>query len=218
MKSLISYSITEPPSEEDQLRAFKYPFASSEILSISNSSILDLFFSIDEKDKGEEQEDKAIVKQEVNTDIAPPNNETVQILDEKKDIVAQIIDQGKAVSSKQSTCSSEGSENLSKYELLDYLFSFVAVPQLNELNETLAGYFKKIALALLNGKTKEIAEYFESNEPVLHNLFLHADNRSVSEILCKIMAIEDLYITNPLRFNQLRSNVIQGLLSVEKIN
>lgn len=150
LKSMICYTIVEPPSDCNQLRAYKYPFASSEVLSISTPAILDLFFQTE--------------------------------------------------------------DDMPQYELIDLLFSYVNVPQTTDLNEILSGYFKKIVLNLISGKPREMADYLAINEKVIYNLFSHTNDRSISEVLSKILAIEDVNISNTLWFNKLRFNIFQGLL------
>ena len=117
-----------------------------------------------------------------------------------------------SASGENTALGSEESEAAKKYELVHHLFSFIDVPITTELNEVLAGYFKRAAIALITGKPKEMAEFFETNEAVLHNLFVHAHNKSVSEVLCKVLSIEETYITNPMRFNQTRGNILYGAL------
>eukprot|EP01022_Parablepharisma_sp_SALTPOND_P029064 TRINITY_DN72462_c3_g1_i1.p1 TRINITY_DN72462_c3_g1~~TRINITY_DN72462_c3_g1_i1.p1 ORF type:complete len:795 (-),score=80.38 TRINITY_DN72462_c3_g1_i1:672-3056(-) len=105
------------------------------------------------------------------------------------------------------------SGNAGKYELVSLLFSFIDVDPGTELNELLAGYFKRAALTLIGGKPKEMAEYFENNASAIQNLFVHATNRSVSEVLCKALSIDETYITNPIRFTQMRNEILHGILT-----
>eukprot|EP00826_Nyctotherus_ovalis_P057051 TRINITY_DN7793_c0_g5_i1.p1 TRINITY_DN7793_c0_g5~~TRINITY_DN7793_c0_g5_i1.p1 ORF type:complete len:370 (-),score=122.55 TRINITY_DN7793_c0_g5_i1:41-1150(-) len=102
----------------------------------------------------------------------------------------------------------------SNYELVYMLFSFVDVESDVELNELLAGYFKGAALALLNGKPKEMAEFLESNLHVVDNLVLHSSNKSVAEVFCKVLSIEDEYFANPAQFSDVRKNSLTKILSL----
>lgn len=104
-----------------------------------------------------------------------------------------------------------GSNN---YELVYMLFSFVDVEADVELNELLAGYFKGAALALLNGKPKEMAEFLESNLHVVDNLVLHSNNKSVAEVLCKVLSIEDEYFASPALFSDARKNSLAKILNL----
>jgi len=108
--------------------------------------------------------------------------------------------------------SSEDSSN-SKYDLVNLLFSFVDVEPGTELNELLAGYFKRAALALISGRPKEMADYFENNSHVIQNLFVHCTNKSVSEVLCKALSIDDSNVSNPIRFTQIRNDILHGILA-----
>ena len=108
--------------------------------------------------------------------------------------------------------SDEGSSN-GKSDLVSYLFSFVDVEPGIELNELLAGYFKRAVLALISGKPKEMAEFFENNTSVIQNLFVHSTNKSVSEVLCKALSIDDTYVSNPIQFTQVRNEILHGILT-----
>ena len=109
--------------------------------------------------------------------------------------------------------SDEGSNGTcGKYELIYMLFSFIDVEPEIELNELLAGYFRAAALALINGKPKEIAEFLESNQSVIYNLAVHSNNKSIAEVLCKVLTMEDDYISNPTQFNGTCRDVLNKLL------
>ena len=109
--------------------------------------------------------------------------------------------------------SDEGSNGTcGKYELIYMLFSFIDVEPEIELNELLAGYFRAAALALINGKPKEMAEFLESNQSVIYNLAVHSNNKSIAEVLCKVLTMEDDFISNPVQFNGTCRDVLNKLL------
>lgn len=123
------------------------------------------------------------------------------------------IDSG-AINDNATIVSDEGGNNsYGGYELVYMLFAFVDVESDIELNELLAGYFKGAALALLNGKPKEMAEFLENNLHVMDNLVIHSNNKSIAEVLCKAISIDDEYFTNPTQFNETRKTVLNKLLN-----
>lgn len=119
-----------------------------------------------------------------------------------------------AINDNATIVSDEGSNgNNNSYELVYMLFSFVDVEPDLELNELLAGYFKGAALALLNGKQKEMAEFLESNLHVVDNLVVHSNNKSIAEVLGKVVSMDDEYFSSSIQFNDVRRNILSKLLA-----
>jgi hypothetical protein len=58
------------------------------------------------------------------------------------------------------------------------------------LNETLAGYFGKLVIILINRKPKEMMQFLFSKDEIFENLLYHVYNKSVAEILQKFLAME----------------------------
>lgn len=111
--------------------------------------------------------------------------------------------------------SDEGSNGTySNYELVYMLFSFIDVEAEVELNELLAGYFKGAALALLNGKPKEMSEFLENNLRIVDNLTLHSNNKSIAEVLCKVVSIEDECFAHPTQFSEVRRSILDKLITL----
>lgn len=76
-----------------------------------------------------------------------------------------------------------------KYMLLKYLFRFVETRDV-PLNPVLAGYFAKLLILLLNRKQKQIVPFIFSDEcTLIENLIYHVYQKSVSEILQKILNV-----------------------------
>ncbi len=304
LKRVIDYIITVPESEEDPLRAHKYPFVSSEILSAANGALLDLYFSAEDElieesdqdlaltaktqnatersatvtislkpsketpsakrpstagtpdskenlespfsvaaDKSQEQSkpqtDDTVVEQKREEKIEEQPQEPEKELsmaeakeeqrieeaplpspeESEQDTAAQSME--KCLADIEAACTNcpekvltpEEAEAARKFELVRHLFSFISVSDEAELNELLAGYFKRAAIALIAGKPKEMAEFFESNEEVMHNLMRHSHNRSVAEVLCKALSIDDMYLNNPVQFSQLKADILNELVS-----
>jgi hypothetical protein len=317
LKKIIEYAITDPgpESESNPLRAYKYPFVASELLSLTNGPLLNLYFLAEVEEETEESVGKAVEKlkkdlvvkadetkglvqvEAIKQDLVETENDEdwiddeqesthkpmkkikkkkakkyskprrrLRILPHKKakkpqpmlekkermkedkkeqaDIVVtednhtteqntkepneekkisetglennhSMEDLDIAINDNATIVSDEsGNNNYGTYELVYMLFAFVDVEPDIELNELLAGYFKGAALALLNGKPKEMAEFLESNYHIVYNLVLHSNNKSIAEVLCKVVSIDDEYFVNPTQFNEVRRNVLNKILTL----
>lgn len=75
-----------------------------------------------------------------------------------------------------------------KYVLLDRLFKFIAAPEGEELNPVLSGYFCKLVSLLISRKQKQLVPYiFRPESPIIDHLVNHVGQKSVSEILNKLL-------------------------------
>jgi hypothetical protein len=82
----------------------------------------------------------------------------------------------------------EESEN-SKYVLLDRLFKFIRTEE-TPLNPVLAGYFFRLVNLLIMRKQKQLVPYiFGDNSDVIDCLLRHVYQKSVSEVLNKLLNI-----------------------------
>ena len=79
--------------------------------------------------------------------------------------------------------------NSNKYELFERLLSFIDTP--DEINAVLCGYFCKVFAQLLTNKAKEVYSYVYSHTEVLDNLVRHSYQKSISEILIKLLNTTD---------------------------
>ena len=85
----------------------------------------------------------------------------------------------------------EEAERVSKYMLLDRLFKFIRTEEA-PLNPVLAGYFCKLLTLLINRKQKQVIPYiFGPDSDVLDCLLRHLYQKSISEVLNKLMNIVD---------------------------
>ena len=85
----------------------------------------------------------------------------------------------------------EEAEPVSKYVLLDRLFKFIRTEEA-PLNPVLAGYFCKLLTLLINRKQKQVIPYiFGADSDVFDCLLRHLYQKSISEILNKLMNIVD---------------------------
>ena len=83
----------------------------------------------------------------------------------------------------------EDDEQDNKYVLLDRLFKFVRQePGDDELNPVLSGYFFKLVSLLISRKQKLLVPYiFAPESDVMESMINHIGNKSVSEILNKLV-------------------------------
>jgi hypothetical protein len=73
-----------------------------------------------------------------------------------------------------------------KYMLLDRLFLFLK--QEGDLNPVLSGYFCKLVSLLISRKQKQLIPYiFAEKSDIIDNLVRHVGQKSISEILNKLM-------------------------------
>ena len=86
----------------------------------------------------------------------------------------------------QATLTTEVAEEESKYVLLDRLFLFLE--QNVELNPVLSGYFCKLVSLLISRKQKQLVPYiFSAESKIMENLVKHVQQKSISEILNKLV-------------------------------
>lgn len=77
-------------------------------------------------------------------------------------------------------------EEENKFVLLDRLFSFLKND--GELNPVLSGYFCKLVSLLISRKQKQLIPYIFSEESeIIDNLVKHVGQKSISEVLNKLM-------------------------------
>lgn len=84
------------------------------------------------------------------------------------------------------TLVTEVAEEETKFVLLDRLFKFLE--QNGELNPVLSGYFCKLVSLLISRKQKQLVPYiFSSESKIIDNLVKHVQQKSISEILNKLV-------------------------------
>lgn len=82
-------------------------------------------------------------------------------------------------------------EEPDRYMLLKHLFRFVETQEY-PVNPVLAGYFAKLLVLLLNRKQKQIVPFLFSNEcTLIDKLMFHIYQKSVSDVLQKILNVSD---------------------------
>ena len=93
----------------------------------------------------------------------------------------------------------EDAEPVSKYMLLDRLFKFIRTDE-KPLNPVLAGYFSKLTILMINRKQKQIIPYiFGPDSDILDCLLKHIYQKSVAEVLQKLMNIVDTNFDSELQ-------------------
>lgn len=127
---------------------------------------------------------------EEETKVAEPEAEDVKTVSTpvvKEDIIE--------LESTQATLQTETHEEEdpdagNKYVLLDRLFKFLEdeVEEGEELNPVLSGYFCKLVSLLVSRKQKQLVPYIFSSESKIIDLLLkHVGQKSISEILNKLV-------------------------------
>ena len=90
--------------------------------------------------------------------------------------------------SDQLSDSTDATRAVSKYDLLDHVFTFITevVPG-EEINPLLSGYFCKLVTSLLNYKKKEFLSYFFNKQGLLEAILSHLYDKSLSDLVVKIL-------------------------------
>jgi hypothetical protein len=86
-----------------------------------------------------------------------------------------------------------------RFELLDHLLSFVHTDE--QLNDVLAGYFCKLISVLVSIKPKEIFTYIYSNPQVFDDFIKHTYQKSISEILIRLLNSSENVFEEGIDFN-----------------
>eukprot|EP00826_Nyctotherus_ovalis_P010143 TRINITY_DN12698_c0_g1_i6.p1 TRINITY_DN12698_c0_g1~~TRINITY_DN12698_c0_g1_i6.p1 ORF type:complete len:424 (+),score=158.39 TRINITY_DN12698_c0_g1_i6:452-1723(+) len=81
----------------------------------------------------------------------------------------------------------------SRYGLLEKLLSFLNTSE--EVNPTLAGYFSKVMQIIIEKRKLDLLEYLFTYKEHAGNLIKHSYNKSISDILNKILSNEDKFVT-----------------------
>ena len=102
-------------------------------------------------------------------------------------------------------------ENDNKYDLLDYLTSFIDTD--NELNDVLAGYFARLCNILIQKRSDEIATYFFTKEHLLYQFAYHSYSKSLTDTVIKILDINTYNLDiDESEINRVRREFIKKLL------
>jgi hypothetical protein len=79
-----------------------------------------------------------------------------------------------------------------QYVLLERLFKFIQTEDDAELNPVLSGYFCKLVSLLISRKQKQLFPYiFAKESTVIEDLLKHVYQKSISEILNKLLTLVD---------------------------
>ena len=90
-----------------------------------------------------------------------------------------------------------------KYEVFEKLLSFLDSEQ--ELNAVLSGYFCKVFQVLVLNKPREVFTYIYSHPEVLGKFAHHIGNKSVSEVLIRILNVSDNVFESSFETSNLES-------------
>lgn len=80
-----------------------------------------------------------------------------------------------------------------RFGLLEKLLSFVA--QDKEANPVLAGYFCKVMMVIIEKRKIDLLDYIFTYREHIYNILKHGYNKSVADVLSKILSNEDKFIT-----------------------
>ena len=142
-----------------------------------------------EKDKNT-QEPEA----EQNDDKASPEEEAKTSEPEEEETDPKPAEDGE-LSTRETTIATvptegveeEDTEPANKFFLLDRLFKFIRTEE-DELNPVLSGYFCKLVSLLISRKQKQLVPYiFDKESDVMDCLLRHVEQKSISEILNKLL-------------------------------
>jgi len=77
-----------------------------------------------------------------------------------------------------------------QYRLLNSLMAFIAVPEENQLNSTLCGYFNKILSFWLIKKPGQMIRYLSQNSTCINDIVEHIYlNSSIIDVLIRICCV-----------------------------
>lgn len=83
-------------------------------------------------------------------------------------------------------------EEGNKYLLLERLFKFIEQAGDEDLNPVLSGYFCKLVSLLISRKQKQLFPFiFAKESTVIEDLLKHVYQKSISEILNKLLTLVD---------------------------
>ncbi|KRX06490.1 hypothetical protein PPERSA_05103 [Pseudocohnilembus persalinus] len=200
LKRLIDYCIQEQNIEDqcDQNKSLKYPFLASETFTSDLSSLLDFLFGIKQQEEGSEEKDEDNKSSDKKQKESADNDEQEDEEEEKEK--EENSEKGEEEKEKEETeevksVTEEDTEKQApepeeaKWEgnqFLDYIFSFLEKDYQHDYFCTSAGYFAKIIGFLLK-KEKLFWKYLAKNPQVLENILKHVDNKSISDIIYKMI-------------------------------
>ena len=83
-------------------------------------------------------------------------------------------------------------EEGNKYLLLERLFKFIQQADEEDLNPVLSGYYCKLVSLLISRKQKQLFPFiFAKESTVIEDLLKHVYQKSISEILNKLLTLVD---------------------------
>ncbi len=84
-------------------------------------------------------------------------------------------------------------------QLLDQLFVFIKTDE-RPLNPVLSGYFSKLVSLLLQRKQKLLIPYiFNEESDIIERLLYHVYQKSISELLNKLISVMDVEFESPTK-------------------
>lgn len=91
-----------------------------------------------------------------------------------------------------------------EFKVFFQLMQFIAVPEENQLNSTLCGYFNKVLSFWLIKKPGKLVEFFDLNQNFLGDLIDHIYlNSSIIDIIIRIFCVQGLDDNDVEKLNRL---------------
>lgn len=93
----------------------------------------------------------------------------------------------------------EKEDEANNFLLLERLFKFIRTKE-TPLNPVLSGYFAKLVTLLINRKQKNLVPFvFAPNSDIIDNLLYHVYQRSIAELLNKLLNVQDHDFESPIQ-------------------
>jgi len=155
------------------------------------------------KEESEKPEHMPITEEKTEEPMKGDNNSPPKV-EEDEDVLQE------SPSSEKKSTGPRG-----QYVLLEKLMSFLAGPV--PLNPILAGYFSKVFVALLEKRKSDLLDYIFHVNSHMNNILKHSYNKSISEILGKIVSNEDRFGGSGIveEFSEEKHMIVEAL--VEKM-
>lgn len=116
---------------------------------------------------------------------AEENKEEMENLLHDSPTTATVLDNESTAPSTQMGLVTSDEKSSNKYELFEHFLSFIETNE--ELNPVLCGYFAKLFQVIVSSHPKEIFTYIYSHPIVLDNLVRHSYQKSISDVLIRLM-------------------------------
>ena len=204
-----------PPDPLDQIRAYKFPYVSSEILSIDAPEISNSFFKTPSQSIDSTSPSNKNYSSEVNKDNSNAKSPKSIIPDQSQETkneesIPINLDFLEGIPIVQEEILFHVPPEI---DLLEQLFKFVNTD--NEINPLLSGYFSNVIQALMNRNRNALLTYVFKNN-LDQSLIYHSYDRSISDLLIQILKgeskFENINMNGKIEFYDKKVKIINVLL------